>query len=198
MIFNNNINNVRNNLMKFLIERGSIFSNALMHNSQYRIQLKGWCIAVFMASLGFCISKDILYCYFFPLITVIIFWFYNTYENYMSGFARDKIKENDKLIKTIYQIDDINKLLKIFDKADFYINWSHKGDFIPKRFFKKIEVIFKPKNFFSLDNLSLYGSLLVIWIFTFLKIINDQFKFNITDLFTIFFKTFINILFLRI
>ncbi|MCK4662383.1 MAG: hypothetical protein KAT68_05930 [Bacteroidales bacterium] len=176
-----NIDDVRNNLFKCLIERGSLISNALIQHDIYCIHFKGWCIVVFMASLGFCLTQDPFYFYFFPLITVLIFWYNDLYQHYMRNDTSDDLENNYNLINDIYQIDDIQNLLEIFKEVNFRIQGKDNNKHNWKRFIRKMKYIIKIENLLSLENLSFYVVLIIILVATFLFIHLDILKLNINN-----------------
>jgi hypothetical protein len=165
----NELKEIRQYLKDCYIAKANFLATALMHNGHYRIQLKAWCIAIFMGSLGFCLLNNNLCFYFLPFFTVLIFWFYNAHENYLQQSTRDESIQTTKNLKKIYELDNLDELKKLIQYIDFEVSWPDKGKINPKRFLhNKIPGILNTNNFLSFENLSFYGVQLIICYFAFL------------------------------
>ncbi len=83
-----------------------------MQHGEYKIKIKTWCITLYVAAVGFCLTPKLKTDYskvydFLPLIPVIFFWFLNAYKDYFSK-QYQKNKRHDRINRIFNNLYDFS------------------------------------------------------------------------------------------
>lgn len=171
----NEIKELRQHLSQILRDKIQHFWELESSNQRYIVQIKSWCITLFMVSTGFCLSqKEKLDDFIFiglPLIPVVVFWFYNSYKEYDQErrTKKGKYQEAEKILNDLYNFsyDDL-KNLTTNPILSWGVKWADKGKTNWKRFFKK-KLPGTLKKFRGLENLLFFSSMFLFWVLISIK-----------------------------
>lgn len=99
---NAELESLRQHVTKYLLDEINNYRNTMSQHEEYKIKIKTWCISLYVAAVGFCLTSKAKTEYsqiydFLPLIPLIFFWFLNAYRDYFSEKFK-KHKRHDKVI----------------------------------------------------------------------------------------------------
>jgi hypothetical protein len=159
---------LRNHIRTCLIERINQIITLGSRRSRYYIQLKTWCITLFIATVGFALQiKDyqnlILV---FSGVLVFMFWFNHAYKEYLSKQNNEKeiiINFNIVLSKLYeYSYPELIKIENKYLRMGIAKKTENEYKFIGTRLRKKKEVL--KIMFIQLENLAFFGVMVILWL----------------------------------
>lgn len=171
------LENLRQHVTKYLLDVGNGYRDNMMQHGQNIIRLKSWCITLYVAAIGFCLTTKLKADYskiydFLPLIPVLFFWFLNAYKDYFSEmYQKNQLHEKIKEIFSSlydYSFEDLTEKYKEIINSPF--DWPDKGKPNLWRGFKKTFWYVPKRMFFNYENLVFYGFMFLSWFLIFLII----------------------------
>ena len=168
---NQEIERLREHITKCLIDKVSNFRFSINQSIQYQITLKTWCVTLFMASVGFCLtaSSNTNYRPIFnllPFFPILLFWFYHSYRDYITELRQsdEHLKEISKLLSEFYEFsyEELIKISKDLIPKKFE-PWTQMGKTKPCRGLKKIFIYTPKKMFLHFENLIFFGTIFIFW-----------------------------------
>jgi hypothetical protein len=174
---NAELESLRQHVTKYFLDEINNYRNTMSQHEEYKIKIKTWCITLFVAAIGFCLTskatKDYSKIYdFLPLILVIFFWFLNSFKDYFSEKFK-KHERHDKVKQIFsdlydYSLEDLRREYK--EIINYPFDWPNKGKFKFCRGLKKTFWDIPKIMFFSYENLVFYGFMFLSWLLIFIII----------------------------
>ena len=163
----NDISELRNHITRCLLDKLNHHRSVDSTYHRFLVQIKSWCLTLFMVSAGFCISRKKLdeIFYYLPLLPVVLFWLYHAYKQYLRDFYvnNEFLNNIDKFLSNLYTYS-YNDLLERSDVLLTYkVSWENKGrNNLHRLISKKIPGILKKG--YSLENLMFFFPMLLFWV----------------------------------